>query len=338
MNENLVGYLLDALEADERRDVEDYLRTNPDAAGQVELLQQALAPLAADKDGLEPPSGLWVRTLAGVAEYRCRKLPPAPSAPVRAAPAPVRTWWRRADILVAAGILFCLALLVPPGLSYVRHRHDVEACRNNLFGFYTVLNNYSDVHGDFPDIAAAEPPRDVAGMFIPILNEEHPLGSQLSVKCPARGEGQAPLSLSWSDIQALSQAEFDQYKRRLAGCYAYSLGFVDDAGQYHALSPTLDAANNAFLPILADRAPDGVNEGDPNNSPNHAGKGQNVLYIDGHCAFQTTRLAGFERDDIYVNRDHRVEASRDLHDGVLGNSERRARGERSWMRDRNEER
>ena len=56
------------------------------------------------------------------------------------------------------------------------------------------------------------------------------------------------------------------------------------------------------------------------NSPNHQGEGQNVLYIDGHVSFHTTRAAGIDGDDIYVNQEGHVSAGCNLRDSVLGAS------------------
>src|SRR5436853_3595095 len=124
MNENLVGYLMDVLEPDQRRDVEVYLAQNPEARRQLELLRQALDPLAADGDGTEPPPGLWVRTLGRVAEHRCRPLPAAPPPLTPRPPSAARGWWQRADVLVAASVLLCVMLLIPPGVVYLRSYQD----------------------------------------------------------------------------------------------------------------------------------------------------------------------------------------------------------------------
>src|SRR5437899_9172807 len=76
MDDNLVGYLLGALDGDTHRAVDDYLRSDPDACRKLDRLRRALEPLEADRDDVAPPPGLAVRTLARVAELR---LPPAPA-------------------------------------------------------------------------------------------------------------------------------------------------------------------------------------------------------------------------------------------------------------------
>src|SRR6516165_5448186 len=117
MDENLVGYLLDALDAEDRRKVESYLRARPEARKRLARLRQLLNPLEADLHPSDPPPGLWVRTLAQVAEYQCRRLPSAPPVRVSSVPLSARGWWRRADVLVAASLLVCVGALIFTGLN-----------------------------------------------------------------------------------------------------------------------------------------------------------------------------------------------------------------------------
>src|SRR5262249_39151708 len=75
MDDNLVGYLLDALDADTRRAVEDHLRTHPEARARLDRLRRLLEPLEADREPPAPPPHLVQATLARVAEARGRPLP-----------------------------------------------------------------------------------------------------------------------------------------------------------------------------------------------------------------------------------------------------------------------
>jgi anti-sigma-K factor RskA len=74
MREQLVGYLLDALDASERDEVETALGSSAALRTDLERLSAALAPLAADGEPFSPPPGLAERTIAAVADYRARGL------------------------------------------------------------------------------------------------------------------------------------------------------------------------------------------------------------------------------------------------------------------------
>jgi hypothetical protein len=330
MEENFVGYLLNALDADTHRDVESYLAAHPEARQRADLLRRALEPLAADA-AEEPSPGLWLRTLAHVARHEAHRpdrptlrladhlgdLPPAPRPAAAQVVGPSRSRWRRADVLVAAVLLFAVVGLgasLLPGLWY---RQQVLACQNNLRQFHQALMEYSQRHGGaFPKVENA-PPRNVAGIFVPILEESGTLPDDVTVACPADGHEKPP-AVTLAELEELHKdrpSQFDALARRLAGCYAYSLGYGDPGA--HA---GLRADDDDNLPILSD-APafqgTGVAAG---NSPNHGGRGQNVLYIDGHARFSTTRGAGVGGDDIFVNQQGRVGAGFNRYDSVLGAS------------------
>ncbi len=323
MDENLVGYLIGALDPETQRAVEGHLRVNPEARGKLERFRQALEPLEADREEIVPPPGLRIRTLARVAEYRCRgvaRVPPAP--PVRP-PSPVSlSWWRRADVLVAASLLFvCLALLLPWLARAQRARARIE-CMNNLREFYYSLVAYSDLHqGDLPSVEES-PPRNFAGVLVPILQQEGVL-TKVSLSCPGTGEP-APALIPIGQVEELARKQpknFDQYTRKAGGCYAYPLGYRT-GGQLHGLRFDPDLPYDQ-LPILADRppfespdAPDLLRA----NSENHGGEGQNVLYMSGRVQFCTSRDVGWNGNDIYLNQNRRLEPGVNRMDVVLAAS------------------
>jgi prepilin-type processing-associated H-X9-DG protein len=326
MDENLIGYLLDALDSDTRLETEKHLLKDPDARERLASLRQALEPLEADREADYPPPELWVRTLARVAEYRCRHLPaaPKPGAYASGSDGPVhRSWWRRADVLVAASVLFCVSLIIPSVLAKIRFQRDLVACQNNLHNFYIGLQDFSDRHhGNFPDVATAVPaPWNVAGNFVPILMDEGLIGDNVSVQCPAYGR-LTPPQYTLHELRNMDPEQLESRAWNLGGSYAYNLGYRDSTGDH---GPRLDPKfASSMRPLVADRPPRDIMLGATANSPNHGGGGQNVLFMDGHCVYCTQRVlpcsaGGF--DDIYLNQDNQVHAGRTPWDTVLGDSQ-----------------
>jgi prepilin-type processing-associated H-X9-DG protein len=316
MDENLLGYLLGALEPDEHRRVASYLEANPAARERLEALRQALEPMSADRDDPEPPPRLAARTLAHVSGLSCGDLPRAPQTAGRATGGAFSVW-RRADVLVAACLMLtALGLLVH--WLYTLNRPDgaaqMVACQDNLRRLYVGLKTYSDRHNnDFPNVArAADSPRNVAALVVPILMESGSLPEPVSVSCPATGTPQAcPWTLG--QLQAMSPEEFRKNVDSLAACYAYSLGYrVDDALVGLRYDPGKPINR---LPLMADCPSPNPQSG---NSPNHGGKGQNVLFMDGHVEFCTARTVGVSGDDIFLNKAAQVAAGLDWTDSVLG--------------------
>jgi hypothetical protein len=211
-------------------------------------------------------------------------------------------------------------------LTYLHYRSDITTCQNNLREFYEALSGYSDRHdGVFPDVTTVKAPSNVAGLVVPVLRQEmQQKGSgyrELSVTCPGQAQGSQsvgfrPRGLTMRDLQNMDPREFDRYATELLGNYAYSLGYLD-ADNVYRMHRNGQAGR---MPIMGDRPPVQIFAGDKGNSPNHWGKGQNVLYSDGAVRFVTNRNVGVNLDDIYTNTNGEVAAGRHLSDAVLGES------------------
>ncbi|MHB1423801.1 MAG: hypothetical protein ACYC3I_11520 [Gemmataceae bacterium] len=316
MEENLVGYLLNALEDDAKHEVEAALRGSPELRSRLELMGRALAPLAADREAPEPRPGLVLSTLARIAEHQCRKLPDAPPPP-RSQTMPVtRHWLRRPDALVAALLLLVLGGI---GSSFLLHQwrdyHGRTVCQDNLRRVWTGLQRYCDVHdGNFP-LVEEKGPHGVAGIFVPVLGDSGSLGHEIPIGCPSQENRPRQLrSLrEMEDLYVSNPTAFRAEAQRLAGGYAYTLGYVDPVGGYHGLRRDFGDR----LPIVADR----LESLTQSNSANHGGAGQNVLYIGGHVEWHTNRYAGINGDDIFVNRENQLLAGKDREDTVLGSGD-----------------
>ena len=86
MQEQLLGYLLGALDPDEHSEVEEKLSDDPLLRYQLEELRTELAPLEAARGSYEPPLALAARTCEMVAARPmvAPSAPPATPSPVNA--------------------------------------------------------------------------------------------------------------------------------------------------------------------------------------------------------------------------------------------------------------
>jgi prepilin-type processing-associated H-X9-DG protein len=312
MHDQLLDYLLDQLDEPARLEVEARLKLDPDVRREFDVLRQALEPLAVDAE-IVPPQNLAARAIAHVAEHLCTDLPKAPV--IARIDGSSRAWWRRADVLVAASLLLIFVGIGIPAIFKIRSSLASAAiveCANNLREFHVAMQAYKDQHGTLP-VIVDKTPRDVAGMVAPVLKEAGVLPATFNVSCPAHGVFQ-PCSLTHAELQALPAERFAQEAPKLLVSYAYSLGYRDANNVWHAVARPDDQLE-AFVPLLADTPPAGAA---PGNSLNHGGRGQNILYLDGHVRFLTLRsVAG---DDLFLNRANRVAAGLDCGDAVLGYS------------------
>ena len=318
MDENLLGYLLDALDRDARRAVEAHLRLHPEARARLEELRQMLAPLADDADAPEPPPGLVASTLAHIAAHQAaHRLLKAPQPSRRQIGMFSRRGPRRADLVVAALILLFSAGMGMTWLARQWRDYRILACQSNLHGIWTALQVYADGHaengGSFPRVEV-EPPRNFAGVYVPVLADAGVMGADVHTTCPAQPQRPATIC-SLSELNDLSRNRPDEYQaltRELGGDYAYTLGYRDGND---LLGLSRDSGD--LLPILADR-PQSDGRG---NSPNHGGAGQNVLYIGGQVRWCVEPTVGVNRDDIYRNLRNQVLAGEHHFDTVLGSSD-----------------
>lgn len=313
MDENLAGYLLKALDDDAQREVQTSLRESPELRSRLELLERALSPLAADQEAPEPPPGLILSTLARIAEYQCRKLPDAPPPPRSQTVPASRSWLRRPDVLVAALLLITLGGIGSSAVLHLwRDYYGRTACQENLSRVWRGLQVYCTTNnGNFPQVEE-KGPHSAAGIFVPILSDSGVLSPNISVNCPAQGSLPSKRR-SVHEMEKLYEENltaFRQEARKLAGGYAYTLGYFDVAGNYHGLR--CDSGDH--LPIIADR----LESLRQPNSANHGGGGQNVLYLGGRVEWHTNRNAGIAGDDIFVNWDNQILAGKAREDTVLG--------------------
>jgi hypothetical protein len=318
MDENLIGYLLGALDEGTQQNVENHLRDNPDAHRKLDRLRRVLEPLSFDRDAIEPPAGLWMRTLSRIAEHRCRHLPHAPAPMPSQRSSYQRSRWRLPDVAVAAAILVAFSGLLLPLLSRWWQQHDIVACQNNLAEHYKALATFSDHHGSrFPAVETEQP----VGRIMAIMHDANMVTPTMSMACPAANGRRAPLPMSVQELDELAARDPEQFQktmRNMLGCYAYSLGYMepgqDGVVRHYGLAPNFP---DGMQPLMADRPPfDEGHQTLTGNSLNHGRWGQNVLFTGGQVKFLPSRFIG--PDDIYLNRENKVGAGRDRDDRVLG--------------------
>jgi prepilin-type processing-associated H-X9-DG protein len=292
-DEDLIGYLLDALAPADRAAAEARLAADPAAAARLGRWRAALAPLAADRPAPVPPPGLADRALARVAAAAGPDRPPVFPAPPRAPrdvpdSAGVGGRFLRADLVVAGGIALFAFGLVVSGVGKVRARSELVACRDNLRTLHAGLTKYADTRaGRYPQVPAGAP----AGTFAATLTDAGCVPAGFRPACPADRAG-GPVR------------------------YTYSLGYREPGGALVGPHRPPAGGEHDLVPISADLpTPEAAPAAGP-VSP-HAG-GMNVLYAGGHVRFTTSPHVGPGGDHIFQNLFGGVGAGCAPADTVLG--------------------
>lgn len=334
MREQLMGYLLGALDAAEHEAVELALEFDPRLRDELDRMAGCLDPLRADREHHAPPEGLAARTCEVVVAYvetnevaitstNFRQVSAIPARAARedaasvvlAAPAGGDRRWSLNDLIAVAGVCAAAALLFFPAISSSRFNSQLAFCQNNLRQLGHALSSYSRQNGGhFPEVPI-KGNLAVAGIYAPLLAEKQLLSDHRLVVCPASdlAGGEKPFALpSLSELNLLSGSALADMQRRMGGSYGYHLGHFAEGR--HCAPRDRGRANFALMADMPDS-----HRGN-SVSANHGGRGQNVLFEDGHVAYLTECIHSGCRDDIFLNDRGMVEAGIHEDDAVVAGS------------------
>jgi len=315
--EHLLGYLLGALERTEHEQVELELDQDPMLRAELQRLERCVIRLGLEDQprSFDPPMGLAARTCEYVslqsrpAVERRSVLSPAGHSEARR-----RFTW--SDLVVAAAVLVAAASLFFPAIGYSRIQAQIATCQNQMRLVGRGMHDFSDLQPDhsFPGPEASGN-RSVAGVVAPLLVSHQLVRDPQVFICPASNAARQTKAFRVPDLKELDRASgmaLAALQEVMGGDYGYNMGYTRD-GQ---LVRPCNLRRGHY--VLAADAPSDAQPG--RVSANHRGRGQNVLYEDGHVQF-IVRLDGSDlTDDPFHNRDGRVAAGLDCDDAVLGAS------------------
>ena len=321
MREQLLGYLLGALDGPEHDQVKRELQRDPQLQGDLQRLEDELAPLESQRWQPEPPAGLVERTCQLVSKFRCGRGThwlhlARGSMRDLTETAPATRGGSLVDMVVAAGIFFAAAIFFFPAIASSRHDSRRVACGHNLREVGTGLQQYSNLQqGCFPHVPATGN-LAVAGIYGPKLFEARLLTEPRRLICPAsswaerRGDFDLP---TVQELEAATSKRLVRLQRMAGGSYGYTFGHMD-GDQY---VPVRNLCR-AYFALMSD-APDltvGIW-----TTANHGKRGFNVLFEDMHVSFVVSRRDTDARaDDVFRNDRGRIEAGLHADDSVIGRS------------------
>lgn len=317
MKNELVGYVLRALEKDEHEYVDGQLSKNPSLHRDMEVLRDSLEPLKADEGHIEPPDGLASRCCDEVRRQRANRPMPAPSpaADPFAQNSSSRSKWSFTDFTIAAGILIALGIVAVPTVNHSRFNAQLMGCQNNLRNLGQALHNFADAspQKSFPAIAQQKP-QGFTGSYATTLVSDGYVADHTTFLCPSARPGSGNASCQ---LPGLVQLESSKNKSELdqvldsGGSYAYTLGYRNGGG-YHA-------TRNQNRPTFALMADSPCPSHEYRQTSSHGSLGQNVLFEDGHVGYEENcNLIECRDDDFFHNRENQIAPGLDEDDAVVG--------------------
>ncbi|MBA4015685.1 MAG: hypothetical protein C0483_00710 [Pirellula sp.] len=342
MREDLLGYLLGAMQPDERREIEVRLAADADLRAELSLLQTLLAESGDPTHLLDPPSGLARRTCEFIARLRSEDAaqlafdrafslpsPGVPSSTAAAsttvgftahapwdepAAAPVGGRWRISDMVTLGGIALAASLLLFPALASWRYGQQSTVCRDKMHRLGLALVDYSRLHGGLMPEVPEEGPLGHAGVYAPRLVEAGLVEDASLFLCPGCSNNAETFAVPrLADLRRATPDQEIELARTMGGGYGYALGYVEN-GKYEPLRNL----NRATFAVLADKPGTGSR-----GSLNHGCGGQNVLFEDGHAEFLSNCRLSRRGDELFRNEAGFVGAGIGRDDVVVAPSEAR---------------
>lgn len=331
--EDLLGYVLGALDAQEQRDLQEKIDADPMLEERLLEIRHAMSPmesLDAATPGQRP--GLARRTCELVAslkhggrelleddDHQIRDVfedepaVHADSGATKVTRTPASHFsdfsdrlfhplsWSRVDMLAAVACLAILSGILLPAISQSRFHSRVLACQNNLTEVGTAMLNYSDLHGSsFIKVPAG---RD--SLATQSLNNVSFASGLYAPVLKSSGFVKDDASFSCagvsSDVEVciptvaqLDAAEGEQRETLLRRMGGH-FGFgLGFVENNHYVSLRNDGS--AHRVMLADMPSSDL---PGRSSRNHSGRGQNCFFADGHVKFIVSHAIG--QDAIYEN-------------------------------------
>lgn len=317
MRQQLVGYLLDALDEPEAREVDAALadpQRGESLRRDLDALRRAITPLGQDRDVAAVPPGLATRTIAFVAsQSRPATVPLRPRiTPVGDAVMPTQGSWLDRMLLAASALAACILVLplVAEAISDSRARR-VE---RRLQTLASSLQGYGQSHRMYPTPPDGGP-LSRAGLYAPTLVSEHRLVADDGTVLVPGSDLDRQRGLRVPTLEELEAAvgtpRFEELVRTMGGDFGYTLGHRSEDGR---LQPNHDL-RRSHHPLMAD-APAACGE----KSDNHPDGFHYILFEDGH--FKRLLPEGIHLDDdhLYRNEQGEVAAGVDPEDAVIGDS------------------
>ncbi|HMP80390.1 MAG TPA: hypothetical protein PKD54_13130 [Pirellulaceae bacterium] len=340
-HEDLLGYVLGALDAAEQNQVQQWIDAYPEAEDQLLAIKASIGPLEYIDAPAGPPPGLARRTCQAIAVVE-RTLPraveqsdhPGTQFPLTQAVARRALSERRQnavalpqhwggnqlatprrlslmDVAFACSAALIVGSLLMPALAVVRFNGRLTHCQDNLRQVFMGLSAFSQDHDGRYLVVPRSGRLNMVGVFAPILVESEYVEHSRVFHCPGLGE-----DCDRSEIPNIREIEnipcpleFAARSRRMCGDYAINLGYFDEGDQY--VGPCQHGFGSRLL--LADVS---SCTGIAGMSGNHQRRRINGVL--GNGAILCLRSAVIGSDAIYFSDRNQVEPGLNPLDTVLG--------------------
>ena len=302
-----------------QNNLDDLLKNNSQSQNISRKISATLAPLSALNE-VEVPAGLGARTMSRIHHYQSSQTMAKASQAIASQPMYQESGGFRItgylrDGLVAAAAIMMLFGLLNPSMKHARELSREALCRANLAQVGDAFGTFAGDHdGLLPHdmkqagtawwhVGSAQADRNSNTSSVMNLVKEADL-SMNCLQCDANKDVRKPASILTPEELACAK---DIHCRRELG---YSVRVMPrKIRKLNQFANQILMADNSplFAKLCACKGCNSVPTGAMKissrqmfiNSANHAGRGQNILFSDGHVKFSISRKVGIQGDDIY---------------------------------------
>lgn len=311
--EQLLGYLLGALEPAEIQQVEAELNQQPALRQELARLRKLLENIGLDEPAQpeEPPPGLAQRVCDTVAQQADSVSPiPVQLSPMAFGALNPGLPHRWLDVITLTLVILVAIALIFPSIQNQRWQASRNLCQYRLQDTGLGMLTWADRQPDrrYPAVPR-EGNRAVAGIVASQLVHGQCVQEPVAFVCPSSKMSKNLAGWHLPTPEEVDQAfgkTLDYYQRTMGGSYAYNMGYLNQGDLVPGACFSREGyALIADVPALS----------------SHDGKGVNVFYEDGHVCFLLFARDPALADDPYHNRKGETAAGTDLNDAALGGSD-----------------
>ncbi|NOZ38678.1 MAG: DUF1559 domain-containing protein [Planctomycetes bacterium] len=333
MRDELLAYLLNDLDDEQRSRIEARLESDPIWRHEFERLREYMEE-ARDSSNCEadtPPEDLVQRTCLFVKQASAQgalspTVLPASLTESQEIAAPKNRRWTLLDISVVACLLLVMGSLLLPALRKSRDAARRQQCQENLHRLGFALAKFAEqAGGQIPVIDRHEN----AGMYALKLVESGILTRRQLIEflvCPstqmAEDIHRGVVVFRIPTRQELSETKGATLKsllENMGGSFAYRIGYVDQHGNYCQV----EFSQRCNAPVMADKPSSSVVGF---QSANHSGCGQNVMFQDQSVRYVQLCIQTDRDKHWFLNEDNQPAAGKHKQDIVMMRSEARPFG------------
>jgi hypothetical protein len=327
MREQLIRYLLGELDADERRELREMLRDNPELQQELAHLRECFSASQDDEPAPLPPGGLAKRTAERVSNSDEYELEMVPQQSAMRDPGDVPSGmlgWSLADLAVAGGVILAVSMLVFPALRDSRDGTRRNLCQSRLYELWRLDSLYAENHGGyFPQVRPHENTGIVAAELI---DGDYVEPERLAVLliCPGsrladelRKSGIPPKLPTKEEMHDLSRVELMRALAHSSTCYVYRLAQkLGDDYVYPRSGPRGELAFDPLIGDICDYSTDPPTTNHPRSGIQMIGRSGNIKSF----TAKSPPIFGTD-DDLYHNDLGIVDVGLGLRDAVLAPSD-----------------